>query len=94
VFHLREPLEKPCGHRKCCHHDEATMGSMPSYHSLEMGDAILTSSRKITTNLWLKFSKLIWFFYMFLLHWSVKDWTEGGVFILEISYEILRNLAD
>jgi hypothetical protein len=58
-----------------------------------MGDAILSSSRKIITNLWLKFSSLIWFLYMlFLLHCSVKDWTNDSV--LEICCEILRSLAD
>jgi hypothetical protein len=36
---------------------------------LEMGDVILPSSRIVTSNLWLKFSRLIYFLYiLFLLH--------------------------
>jgi hypothetical protein len=34
------PFERPFGEsmsRKCCHHDEATMGSMPSCHFLGIG---------------------------------------------------------
>jgi hypothetical protein len=60
-----------------------------------MGNTILSSSRKIIINLWLKFSRLIQFLCMlFLLHWSVKDWTKGRVFVLEMSYKLLRNPDD
>jgi hypothetical protein len=60
-----------------------------------IGDAILPFCRKIITNLWLKFSGLIWFLYMlFLLHWPVKDWAKNRVIMLNICYKLLSNLAD
>jgi hypothetical protein len=42
-FHLKAPLERPCGHRKC-HHDEGTMCRAPSCHSLGIGHSRMMPS--------------------------------------------------